>query len=293
MRDTHEIGRGVVDRSLERAGLTRLLGPHGEGRGTVLGVALALLVCAGLTLVLFAWPPTSIGMAFIVPVVLVATEFGVRAGLLCAAGSTGMLLVWALATDGHDQGLAGVLIGSLALVFLAWAVGRISERAVRSRRLLEQVIESTSDSIYVAESTRFFDLSGDMLCTVGFDGALHRVNDEWEKTLGWSSDELLGRSIFDYMAPEDHQAASDATRAARVPNAPGAQLTTRLLAKDGSWHWIDWSLRTVDDERRVYASGRDVTQRRAAKRALTRSESRYRASSTGCRGRRCSSSTTI
>jgi len=100
-----------------------------------------------------------------------------------------------------------------------------------------------------------------MLCTVGFDGTLHRVNGEWEKTLGWSSDELLGRSITDYMTPADRQAAWEATRAARVPNTPGAQLTTRLRAKDGSWHWIDWNLRTVNDERLVYASGRDVTQR--------------------------------
>ncbi|CAN5595948.1 hypothetical protein BH20ACT17_BH20ACT17_01980 [soil metagenome] len=55
-----------------------------------------------------------------------------------------------------------------------------------------------------------------------------------------------------------------------MPNTPGAQLTTRLRAKDGSWHWIDWSLRTVNDERLVYASGRDVTQRLVAERALTR-----------------------
>ncbi|MGH2839528.1 MAG: PAS domain S-box protein, partial [Solirubrobacteraceae bacterium] len=128
-----------------------------------------------------------------------------------------------------------------------------------------------------AESTRFFDLSGDMLCTVGFDGTLHRVNGEWEKTLGWAPHELLGHSILEYMDPEDHEAATIATRAARLPSAPGAQLTTRCRAKNGSWHWIDWSMRTVDAEGRIYASGRDVTERRLAQRALARSEGRYRA----------------
>ncbi|CAN5596012.1 hypothetical protein BH20ACT17_BH20ACT17_01990 [soil metagenome] len=59
-----------------------------------------------------------------------------------------------------------------------------------------------------------------MLCTVGFDGALHRVNGEWEKTLGWSSDELLGRSITDYMTPADRQAAWE-------PPAPHACPTRR------------------------------------------------------------------
>jgi len=380
MPEMPESGGAVVDRRLEPAGLTPLLGPYGEARGHVLGLALVLLACAGLALVVLAPPLASVEMAFVIPVVLVAAEFGARAGLACAAASTAILLAWTLATDGHGSGhgVAGILIRALALGFLAWAVGRLSERAARSRRLLEQVIESTSDSIYVkdldgryllvnssaaqllgrpgseilglsnaallpgvagevddhdarvtasqvtetydltvdlgtgqhmlsvtksafrdfagttigtlgiardvtgqrrsqSESARFFDLSGDMLCMVGFDGIIHRVNDEWQETLGWSSAELLGRSIFDFVAPDDHQRTSDATRAARMPGAPGAQLTTRWRAKDGAWRWIDWSLRTVDDERRVYASGRDVTQRRASQRALTRSESCYRA----------------
>ena len=42
-------------------------------------------------------------------------------------------------------------------------------------------------------------------------------------------------------------------------------------------HWINWSLRTVDEERMVYASGRDVTQEWLAERALASSERRYRA----------------
>ena len=127
------------------------------------------------------------------------------------------------------------------------------------------------------ESTRFFDLSGDMLCTVDFDGRLHRVNGEWEKCLGWTPSELLGASIFDFTPPDEHAAMSAATRAARMPGAPGGRLTNRWRAKDGSWHWIGWSLRTIDEDRMVYASGRDVTQELLAERALASSESRYRA----------------
>jgi len=260
MHNMHESEGAVVDRRLEPAGLTHMLGPYGQARRRVLGFSLLLLAGAGAALVAFP----HLEMVFIVPIVLLAAEFGVRAGLLAAAASTGILLGWALTTAGAHEDLLGIVLRSLALLFLAWVVGRLSERAARSGRLQ-------------AESTRFFDLSGDMLCTVGFDGTMHRVNDEWERTLGWSSYELLGRSIFEYTAPEDHQAASDATRAARAANASGAQLTTRWRAKDGSWHWIDWSLRIVDDESRIYASGRDVTERRTAQRALARSESRYRA----------------
>ncbi len=147
----------------------------------------------------------------------------------------------------------GAKLGSLA----------ISRDVTEERRLQE-------------ESTRFFDLSGDILCTVDFAGRLHRVNGQWEKRLGWTAAELVGTSIFDLVPAEDHGLLSDATRAARVPEAPGARLTNRWRAKDGSWRWIDWSLRTVDDEGMVYASGRDVTQELLAERALAASESRYR-----------------
>ncbi|MDP1850485.1 MAG: EAL domain-containing protein, partial [Solirubrobacteraceae bacterium] len=124
------------------------------------------------------------------------------------------------------------------------------------------------------ESTRFFDLSADMLCAVGFDGRLRRFNGAWETCLGWSADELLGTSIVDFLAPEDRDDMEAAARAARE-DGPGGRVVNRWRAKDGSWHWIDWSLRTVQDDQIVYASGRDVTQERLAERALASSERQF------------------
>jgi len=147
MHNMHESGGAVVDRRLEPAGLTHMLGPYGPGRRTVLGFSLFLLAGAGAALVAFPY----LGTVFIVPIVLLAAEFGVRAGLLAAAASTGMLLASALTTAGAHEDLLGTVLRSLALLFLAWVVGRLSERAARSGRLLEQVIESTSDSISVKD----------------------------------------------------------------------------------------------------------------------------------------------
>jgi diguanylate cyclase (GGDEF)-like protein/PAS domain S-box-containing protein len=367
-----------VDERLAPAGLTRLLGSYGAGRASVLATA-AVLIAAACAVSVFvpAAPPVTLGLAFIVAVTLVASEFGTRAGLQCAA--VAIVSMSAIAIVGWSAESFVTIAGrSAALLFLAPIVGRACERAARSRRLLVQVLEATTDAIYVKdldgryllvnsataqligrpsreilghdnaellpdvaaqvaardgavlrsdtpasyeiagrfgpsrcvlsvtkspfrdatgtaigslgiarditeqrrlqeESTRFFDLSGDMLCTVDYDGRLHRVNGEWEKHLGWSADELLGSSIFDYVPEEDHAPMADAARAARVAGAPGGRLTNRWRAKDGSWHWVDWSLRTIVEERMVYASGRDVTQEWLAACALTASERRYRA----------------
>jgi diguanylate cyclase (GGDEF)-like protein/PAS domain S-box-containing protein len=372
-----ESGGAVVDERLAPAGLTRLLGSYGAGRASVLALAVILIVGACLARVLASAPSVAIGLGCIIAVSLVASEFGTRAGLYCASGAVALMsAVAALGWSG--EGMATIAGRAAVLFFLAGVVGRATQRAASSRRLLEQLLEATTDSIYVKdlngrylllnsaaarligrpgkeivgrtnpellpevadevaardsevlandtassyeiagrfgreryilsvtkspfrdaaggvigslgiarditaqrrqqeESTRFFDLSGDMLCTVDFDGRIHRINGEWTKRLGWSAEELLGASIFDFVPAEEHPAMAQATRAARVPGASGARVTNRWPAKDGSWHWIDWSLRTVDDERVVYASGRDVTQELLAERALAGSESRYRA----------------
>jgi diguanylate cyclase (GGDEF)-like protein/PAS domain S-box-containing protein len=366
----------VVDQRLAPAGLTRVLGGYGSGRATVLGVAAALFAAA--TAVLLLAPDWKVASSvFIVPLVLVAAEVGTRAGIVCALLSIGTLVA-SPASAWLDHGAATLAARSSALLFLAFVVGRLSDRAAKSRRMLEQVLEATPDSIYLkdldgryllvnsaaarligqpgreilgrtnaellpevaeeiadhdvdvvvrntsdayeisgpfggthyhlsvtkspfrdaagatigalgiarditaqrrlqAESTRFFDLSGDMLCTVDFDGHLRRINGEWRKTLGWSPAELVGRHVTELMDPEDHDLMTEASRAASAKGAPGAHVTTRWRHKDGSSRWIDWTLRTVVDEGLIYASGRDVTQRRDDERALAASESRYRA----------------
>ena len=124
MPETHEAGDAVVHSRLEPAGLTGLLGPYGEGRGPVLAIAMALLGIAGALLVLVPAPPASIGMAFIIPVALIAAERGVRAGLLCAAASTAMLLGWSLASGANGDGVGGILLRSSALFFLGWVATR-------------------------------------------------------------------------------------------------------------------------------------------------------------------------
>ncbi len=42
---------------------------------------------------------------------------------------------------------------------------------------------------------RFFDLSTDLLCVVGFDGYFHLLSPSWSRLLGYSDDELTVRVI--------------------------------------------------------------------------------------------------
>ena len=53
--------------------------------------------------------------------------------------------------------------------------------------LIGTVRDETAIRRLEEETTRFFDLAPDMLCTAGANGRLERVNDAWTGVLGWTA----------------------------------------------------------------------------------------------------------
>jgi diguanylate cyclase (GGDEF)-like protein/PAS domain S-box-containing protein len=124
------------------------------------------------------------------------------------------------------------------------------------------------------ETTRFFELAPDMLCTAGADGRLDRVNDAWTAVLGWTADELRSRPLLDFVHPEDR------VRAARELELMFAGVTdgclNRLATRAGGWRDVEWTARVIPEDERIYAVARDVTDRNRIEGALATSEARYR-----------------
>ncbi len=145
MPTSRQAAGAVVDERLAPAGLTRLLGSYGARRAPVLGAAAALFAAACVVLVLLPSPTVVAPLVFVVPVGNIASELGTRAGLISAGLGIALVLAW-MATGLAGEGQPATVPRALALVFIGWIIGRTSDRAARSRRLLEQVLESTTDS---------------------------------------------------------------------------------------------------------------------------------------------------
>jgi hypothetical protein len=128
-------------------------------------------------------------------------------------------------------------------------------------RMLGTVQDITERELIDAElrrSSRYFALSRDLVCAVDLDGRFAQVNSAWTRTLGWTEDELLGHLVLEFLHPDDRRAA----RADGDAGWFGSQPVNRYRTTDGGWRWLEWSSLSEPQERMIYASARDVTDRR-------------------------------
>jgi len=132
----------------------------------------------------------------------------------------------------------------------------------RKRVLLE--LQEKSEEI-----DRFFSSALDLLCIADTDGRFRRLNPEWERTLGYRLEELLGRPFLDFVHPDDLAATRERV-AVLMGQAPVANFTNRYRHRDGSYRWIEW--RSFPAGKIIYAAARDVTERQKHEAALLESE---------------------
>jgi len=114
------------------------------------------------------------------------------------------------------------------------------------------------------ERDSFFEMSRDLLCIGTFDGDFKRLNAAWERTLGWTREELMLRGLLEFVHPEDRAATSQAM-------SQGQQLVSfenRYRSKSGTYRWLQWTGLPILERGLFYAAARDVTESRASKVAL-------------------------
>ncbi|GJE03348.1 response regulator [Methylobacterium isbiliense] len=130
-------------------------------------------------------------------------------------------------------------------------------------------------SASTAERERLWQLSQDLLVIVTAEGTLQAVNAAWSRILGWEEHELVGRSLADFVDPDDVGELS-AIRTSIVEQPLVRPRELRVRHKDGSFRWIAWT--GAFEEGRIFANGRDITAHREQAHALSRTEEALRQS---------------
>jgi PAS domain S-box-containing protein len=109
---------------------------------------------------------------------------------------------------------------------------------------------------------RIFEMSPALLAVAGFDGYLRRFNPAFE-VFGYSREELLSRPWIEFADPRDRERMLQAA-ASLESGADVVELENRVICRDGSRRWVEWSTRVVPEEGVFYAAGRDLTESRRA-----------------------------
>jgi len=190
-------------------------------------------------------------------------------------GAVGALIVLGfLRWLGEDQGLYGSVAGVLLMtvVCISAVGGLLWYFALWVDR---DEIERQDVEAELRRSSRYFELSRDLVCTAGFDGYFKQLNAAWTETLGWSEDELRARPFVEFVHDEDRARTEEQT-AGLAAGGVTVDFVNRYATKDGGWRWIEWSSMAIVEEGLIYASARDVTQRRVIEAALERSDHRTR-----------------
>ncbi len=131
-------------------------------------------------------------------------------------------------------------------------------------------------------SDTVFNFTLDMFCIAGFDGYFKYLNPSWERTLGWSIEELLSKPWLDFVHPDDAENTED-IKSVIVDGKEIYKFENRYVCKDGSIKWLAWNSQPFPKENIMIGAARDITEAKKIENELIKakekaevSEERYR-----------------
>ena len=207
--------------------------------GAILALRIADANSADATLVLF-----------VIPIAICAVEFGTRGGLIAAIGALGLLIVY----EGmiiQNLGALGIATRGTAYLIVGAVIGRFADE----RRALEARVE------------RHAALTLDLFATANLDGYFEELNPAWERTLGYSTEELCSRPFLDFVHPDDREVTE--TEARKLASGiETISFRNRYRTADGEYRWLEWNVQPDTEEGKLYATARDVSVQKEAEQVL-------------------------
>ena len=114
----------------------------------------------------------------------------------------------------------------------------------------ERRVEETMD--------QWYQVSLDLSCQLDREGRFTRVNPTFERLLGYSEGDVLGKSLAHFAHPEDTEATADTLRSIWDLQGP-VRFESRYRRADGTYCWLEWDGHPDAQRGLIYASARDVT----------------------------------
>lgn len=132
----------------------------------------------------------------------------------------------------------------------------VSQLKAEKQNLLEQRNQELE-----TEQKLFFSQSLDLFCVAGLDGYFKRLNPSFERVLGFSATEMMAKPFLDFIHPEDRAATVKEVERLAAGGIT-VNFENRYRCRDGSYRWFRWTATPYLDQQVIYATGRDVSDRK-------------------------------
>jgi PAS domain S-box-containing protein len=154
------------------------------------------------------------------------------------------------------------------------SVFKNSQGETRTSMIIRDITERKKMEEKLRNSDRIFEHSVDMMSVSGFDGYFKTLNPAWERTLGWSTEELLSKPWNDFVHPDDIE-ATNSIKGEIVDGRTAYRFENRYRCKDGSYRWLSWNAFPYTEENVMFAVARDITESKKNEAILRESEQRF------------------
>ncbi len=138
---------------------------------------------------------------------------------------------------------------------------RGTARNITEKKKAEKLLHEKTE-----ELDRYFNTSLDLLALTNEDGRFVRVNPEWEKVLGFSLEELINKTLWDFIHPDDISMTLE-TNEKLIKGEDVLDFINRFRCKNGQYKYIEWRSAKVGNI--IYAAARDVTGKKELEERLT------------------------
>jgi PAS domain S-box-containing protein len=131
---------------------------------------------------------------------------------------------------------------------------------ISERKRAEALIREKTEELEM-----FFQGGLDLLCIADTSGRFLRLNPEWEKVLGYRTEDLEGKDFMQFVHPEDVattlEAMSQLSSGKKV-----LSFVNRYRHRNGTYRSIEW--RSLPVGKKIYAAARDISEKIATETVL-------------------------
>ena len=144
----------------------------------------------------------------------------------------------------------GDVIGVMAVIEDISKRRKTENKLIENEKKYRSIVENTSDVVFEAT----------------YEGKFLYVSPNCYNIVGFTQEELIGSSIFEYIHPDDLAAAIKEFSSAIKEMRPGS-ITLRSKHKNGEWKWFDTvgkPYTTASNEINAVITAQDITEKRKA-----------------------------